>query len=143
MKRIICVHTAAAVLAALVLLTTASAKSGCDVSTLKGNYAVTFSGFQVNGTPQPFYGEGLATFDGVGNLTVPSNLSLNGVPILNNPYTATYSVNPDCTGVINGIGDGDSFAFVALNDGSEIFATDITPQDTLNVHFKKQDHRGD
>jgi hypothetical protein len=144
MKRIVCAYLATAVLAALVLLTTtAHAKSGCGVATLKGNYAVIFSGFQINGTPQPFYGEGLATFDGAGNLAAPSNLSLNGVPILNNPYTATYSVNPDCTGVINGIGNGDSFTFVALDDGSEIFATDITPQDTLNAVFKKQDHHGD
>jgi hypothetical protein len=143
MKRIICTYFATAVLAALVLLTTnAYAKSGCSVATLTGNYVFTFSGFQINVTPQPFYGEGLATFDGAGNLAAPSNLSLNGVPILNNPYTATYSVNPDCTGVINGIGNGDSFTFVALDDGSEIFATDITAQDTLNAVFKKQDQRG-
>jgi len=144
MKRIICVHMATAVLAALVLLTTtAYAKSGCSVATLNGNYAMTFSGFQlVDNTSQPFYGEGLLTFDGAGNLAGPFNFSLNGVPALNIPYTATYSVNPDCTGVINGIDGGDSFAFVILDEGSEIFATDITVPNTINLDLKKQDHRG-
>lgn len=144
MKRIICVHMATAVLIALVLLTaTAHAKSSCSVATLKGNYAFTFSGFQVYLTLQPFYGEGLATFDGAGNLAASFSFSLNGVPALNNPYTATYSVNPDCTGVVTGIGQGDSFAFVILDDGAEIFGTDITAPDTVNIVFKKQDQRGD
>ena len=144
MKRIICVHMATAVLAALVLLTTtAYAKTGCSVATLKGNYAVTFSGFQVNATPQPFYGEGLLTFDGAGNFADTFNFSLNGVPALNIPYTATYAVNPDCTGVANGTNGSDSLAFVILDGGSEILATDISAPDTLNAVFKKQDHRGD
>ena len=144
MKRIICVHMATAVLAALVLLTTtAYAKTGCSVATLKGNYAVTFSGFQVNATPQPFYGEGLLTFDGAGNLAGPFNFSLNGVPALNIPYTATYAVNPDCTGVANGTNGSDSLAFVILDGGSEILATDISAPQTINMVLKKQEHRGD
>jgi hypothetical protein len=135
---------ATAVLAVLALLTTAAyAKSGCSVATLKGNYAVTFSGFQVNDTPQPFYGDGLVTFDGEGNLAGSLNFSLNGVPSLNQPYTATYTVNPDCTGVANGTNGSDSFTFVVLDDGSEILGTDISAPDTMNEVFKKQDHRGD
>jgi hypothetical protein len=137
-------HLATAVLAALVLLTTtAYAKGGCSVATLKGNYAVTFSGFQVNATPQPFYGQGLVTFDGAGNIAGTLNASLNGVPALSIPYTATYAVNPDCTGVANGTNGSDSLAFVILDDGSEILATDISAPDTINSVFKKQDHRGD
>jgi len=133
-----------AVLAALALLTTAAyAKDSCNLATLKGNYAMTFSGFVVvNNTSQPFYGEGLLTFDGAGNVAGPINYSLNGVPT-NGPYTATYTVNPDCTGVANGTNGGDSVAFVILDDGSEIFATDISAPDTMNVVFKKQDHRRD
>ena len=143
MKRIVYTHLATNVLALVLLTTTAHAKSGCSVATLKGNYAVTFSGFQVNATPQPFYGEGLVTFDGAGNLSGPLNTSLNGVPILNIPYTATYSVNPDCTGVANGTNGSDSFTFVILDDGSEILGTDISAPDTMNEVFKKQDHRRD
>jgi hypothetical protein len=144
MKRIVCRYLATAALAALVLLTTTVyAKSACSVATLKGNYAMTFNGFQVNATPQPFYGEGLLTFDGAGNVTGTFNFSLNGVPALNNPYTATYTVNPDCTGVINGTNGGDSATFVILDDGSEVFATDISAPDTLNLVLKKQDHPRD
>jgi hypothetical protein len=48
MKRIICPYLARTVLGALVLLTTtAHGKSGCSVATLKGDYAMTFSGFAV------------------------------------------------------------------------------------------------
>jgi hypothetical protein len=144
MKRVTCAYVATAVLAALVLLTTtAHAKMGCSLATLKGNYAVTFSGFQVNATPQPFYGEGLVTFDGAGNVAGTLNASLNGVPALSIPYAATYSVNPDCTGVANGTNGSDSFTFVILDDGSEILGTDISAPDTINEVFKKQDHRRD
>jgi hypothetical protein len=136
---------ATAVLAALVLLTTtAYAKSGCSVATLKGNYALTFSGFSVfNNTSQPFYGEGLLTFDGAGSLSGTFNGSFNGVPILNVDYPATYSVNPDCTGVINSTIGEDNFAFVVLDNGSEIFLTDISAPQTINMVLKKQEHRGD
>ena len=144
MKRIVCSYLTTAVLAALVLLTTtAYAKTGCSVATLKGDYAVTFSGFMVLDTPQPFYGEGLLTFDGAGNLSGPLNFSLNGIPALNQPYTATYAVNPDCTGVANGTNGSGSLAFVILDDGLEILGTDISAPDTINSVFKKQDHRGD
>jgi hypothetical protein len=143
MERFVRLSAGAAVLAALVLLTTTGyAKNGCSVSTLKGNYAVTFSGFQVvDNTSQPFYGEGLVTFDGAGNLSGSLNFSLNGVPSLNQPYTATYTVNPDCTGIATGTNGSDSLAFVILDDGSEILATDISAPDTINSVFKKQDHK--
>jgi hypothetical protein len=142
MERFVRLSAGAAVLAALVFLTTTGyAKNGCSVSTLKGNYAVTFSGFMVLDTPQPFYGEGLVTFDGAGNLSGSLNASLNGVPALNIPYTATYTVNPDCTGMATGTNGSDSLAFVILDDGSEILATDISAPDTINSVFKKQDHK--
>jgi hypothetical protein len=134
-------------LAALVLLTTtAYAKSGCSVATLQGNYALTFSGFQVvDNTSQPFNGEGLGTFDGAGNLAVTLNASWNGVVFaLNGLYTATYSINSDCTGVMNSTNGGDNFAFVIVGDGSEVLGTDISGGGSAyNIVFKKQDHRGD
>ena len=58
-------------------------------------------------------------------------------------FTATYSVNPDCTGVMNGTNGGDNFAFVILDDGSEILGTDIETDTsagtTINIVIKKQD----
>lgn len=147
-KRIAGVLLASAVLAALVIVTITSthgtravyAENGCSVATLSGNYGVTFSGFSVdNNTSVPFYGEGLLTFDGQGNLSGPVNFSLNGVPTLNTPYTATYTVNPDCTGLLSGTNGSDSFAFVILGHGAEVLATDTSAPDTLNADLKKQE----
>jgi hypothetical protein len=154
MRRIPGALLALAVLAVLLVVTTTSkhgvrtvyAQSGCSVATLRGNYGVTFSGFLVdNNTSQPFYGEGLVTFDGAGNSSGTLNFSLNGVPTLNSPYTATYTVNLDCTGLANGTMGSDSLAFVILDHGAEILATDISAPDTLNADFKKQErsHDGD
>ena len=114
------------------------AKSGCSVATLKGNYGMTFSGFLVDNGSQPFYGEGLLTFDGAGYLSGTVNFSENGVPS-NTPYTATYTVNLDCTGVASGTNGSDSLAFVILDQGVEVLATDISAPDTMNADFKKQD----
>ncbi|HXM97949.1 MAG TPA: hypothetical protein VN982_05690 [Candidatus Dormibacteraeota bacterium] len=152
MKRIAGALLALAALVVLLVVTTTSkhgvravyAESGCNVSTLKGNYGLTLSGFLVdNNTSQPFYGEGLVTFDGAGKLSGTLNFSLNGVPTLNNPYTATYTVNPDCTGLANGTMGSDSLAFVILDHGAEILATDISAPDTLNADFKKQERSHD
>lgn len=152
MRRIVSALFALAVLSALMIVTTKSkhgvravyAESGCSVATLTGNYGVTFSGFMVaNNTSQPFYGEGLVTFDGAGNLSGPLNFSLNGVPTLDSPYTATYTVNADCTGLANGTMGSDSLAFVILDHGAEILATDISAPDTLNADLKKQQRQRD
>lgn len=148
MRQIVSAILALAVLATLVIVTATSkrgvravyAESGCSVATLNGNYGVTFSGFSVdNNMSAPFYGEGLLTFDGQGNLSGPINFSLNGVPTLNTPYTATYTVNPDCTGLLNGTNGSDSFAFVILGHGAEVLATDTSAPDTLNADLKKQE----
>lgn len=148
MKRIAGVLLASAALAALAIVTITSphgaravyAESGCSVATLRSNYGVTFSGFLVdNNTSAPFYGEGLLTFDGQGSLSGPINFSLNGVPTLDSPYTATYTVNPDCTGLLNGTNGSDSFAFVILGHGAEVLATDTSAPDTLNADLKKQE----
>lgn len=152
MKRIVSVLLALAVLAVLPILSTTSkhgvqavyAQSGCSAATLKGNYAFTFNGFVVNNnTSQPFYGEGLGTFDAsAGNFSATFVSSFNGASSTGNPYTATYTVNSDCTGLLAATpgSGGDSFAFVILDDGAEVFATDISAPTTLNVHFKKQRH---
>jgi hypothetical protein len=59
-----------------------------------------------------------------------------GVP--DNPYSASYSLNVDCTVSITGTNGGDSFTGVIVAGGTEILATDITAPDTVNVDFKKQ-----
>ncbi len=161
MKRIVSGLLALAVLAAVVIATTTSkhgvravyAQSGCSVATLTGNYGFTFSGFQLqtgggttgHGKSVPFYGEGLGTFDGAGNVSATFAYSQNGalpgdsyVANTNVPYTATYTVNPDCTGLVTGTPGNDNLAFVIVSGGAEILATDISPTDTLALDFKKQ-----
>ena len=154
MKRIVTSLLTLAVFAAIVIVTTTSkhfvqavyAQNPCSNATLTGNYGFSFSGFgtktkSVNSNLVPFYGAGLATFDGIGSVSATFTYSINGdggVP--NNLYSASYTVNPDCTVSITatpGTG-GDSFAAVIVSGGAEILATDISAPDTLNADFKKQ-----
>jgi hypothetical protein len=144
MKRIVSLLVGAAVLAALVgLTTTAYAQPGCTNATLTGNYGFSFSGFStkkgLNGPLLPFYGAGSVTFDGLGSVSGAFTFSFNGEGgVSNNPYTASYVVNVDCTVSLTGTDGGDSFIGVVVSGGSEILATDITAPDTVNVDFKKQ-----
>ena len=143
MKRIVSLLAGAAVLATLVGLTkTAFAQTGCTNATLTGNYGFSFSGFStkkpLNGPLYPFYGTGLFTFDGLGNVSGAFTYAFNGQGGANTPYSATYTVNFDCTVSITGRDGADSLEGVIVSGGSEILTTDITAPDTINVDFKKQ-----
>jgi hypothetical protein len=132
----------------LTLLSVVHAQNGCSNTTLLGNYGLTFSGFQLeSGKSVPFYGAGLATSDGAGNFAAAfaasENSSLPGnkyVASTDEQYIATYTVNSNCTGLLTAIpgSGGDNFAFVIVNGGAEILATDISAPDTLNLDLKKQ-----
>jgi hypothetical protein len=156
MKRVFSALLALAVSATLVFVATSwkhgvaavHANGVCSVATLNGTYAFTFSGFQFQSKAGaghrsvPFYGEGLATFDGEGNFSNAFTFSQNSVPYVTSTgsFTGTYTVNPDCTGVgtaAPGSG-GDNSAFVIVNGGSEVFSTSISDPDTLNTDLKKQ-----
>ena len=153
MKRILKASLTLTVFAALVIVATTSkrivgavyAQTGCSVATLTGNYGFTFSGF-TNHPPQfrgsnvfPFYGEGLGTFDGGGNFSATYASSFNGASSTGNPYTATYTVNSDCTGLFTAApgSGGDNFAFVIVGGGAEILATDLSGS-SLSLDLKKQ-----
>jgi hypothetical protein len=144
MKRIVSLLVGAAILAALGgLTTTAYAQPGCTNATLTGNYGFNFSGFStkkgLNGQLFPFYGAGVVTFDDLGSVSGAFTYSFKGEGgVSNNPYSASYTVNIDCTISLTGTDGGDSFIGVIVSGGTEILATDITAPDTLNVDFKKQ-----
>jgi hypothetical protein len=154
MKRIVTALLTVAVFAAIVILTTTSkqfvravyAQSPCSNATLTGSYGFSFSGFtnkakSANSKLVPFYGEGLFTFDGIGSASATYTYSINGDGgIPNNPYTATYTVNSDCTGsmIANPPSIGDNFAFVIVSSSAEVLATDTSAPDTLNLDMKKQ-----
>jgi len=156
MKRIFSVSLTLVVSAALLVVVpihkrsafAVQAASGCTNGNLSGNYGFTFSGYQLqSGKSVPFYGAGSAIADGKGNLAATFAFSQNGalpgdryVVSTNNPYTATYAVNSDCTvSVIATPGSGgDNFAGVIVGGGTELLATGISAPDTLNADFKKQ-----
>jgi hypothetical protein len=135
------------------------AERGCSNATLSGNYGFTFSGFQLqdfNGKSgrksTPFYGAGLATFDGTGNMATVFSGSENGslpgnqyVLILDSPGNFTYTVNSDCTVSLTAApgSGGDNFVGVIVHDGSEVLVTDITAPDTLNLDLKKLERSHD
>ena len=151
MKRILSALVALAAAAALVVLPTMSkrnvtavhAQTGCSNATLTGNYGFTFGGFQIqHGTQRsvPFYGVGLGTFDGTGNVSATFSFGINGKISANQPYTATYTVNSDCTGSVTAIpgSGGDNFAVVIVDGGAEVLAVDISTGETLTADFKRQ-----
>jgi len=90
----------------------------------------------------PFYGEGLLTVDGAGNFSNTFTFSENTVPYVTRTAsnTGTYTVNPDCTGSTTSApgSSGDNTAFVIVNGGAEILATDTSAPDMLNFDAKKQ-----
>lgn len=121
-----------------------ASKVPCTVGTLKGNYGFSFNGYQAvtglhGGTRNvPFVGAGLLTFDGAGNVAGPFADSLNGQISENEQYTATYTVNPNCTGSLVGIGGSDNADFVIVKDGAELLAVDTSSGESLTLDGKKQ-----
>lgn len=73
----------------------------CSAKTLRGQFAIKGDGLVPSGPPPspmvPFGVIGIMTFDGVGNLTIASTASNNGM-IESGLRTGYYLVNDDCTG---------------------------------------------
>jgi hypothetical protein len=94
----------------LVLLTLALSSaitayaSDCSNVTIRGTYAFTVYGQILPPVlPSPLLIDGIAktTFDGNGNLTQVDAVAVNGnIPLVWRPGTGTYTVNPDCTGIM-------------------------------------------
>ncbi len=124
------------------------AASGCTNASFSGHYGFTFSGFQLqSGKSVPFYGAGLGIADGAGNFAATFAFSQNGalpgdryIVSTNNPYTATFTVNSDCSISITATpgSGGDNAVGVIIGGGSEVLATAVSAPDTLNLDLKKQ-----
>lgn len=76
-------------------------QDGCSLETLKGNYALFGQGTRLlaGSTPTfvPVSRSGIATFDGAGNFSGELTASANGTIVPGVTFTATYTVNSDCT----------------------------------------------
>lgn len=153
MKRTISVLLAMAVVAALVAwaplmkhnvttLPVVHAQGGCSNATLTGNYGFLFTGFNTRGPDHkaseiPFDGVGLGTSDGAGNFTANFTFSENGAVYGNNPYTATYTVNSDCTGLMTSTDGNANMSFVIVSGGAEVLFADIDAGNTWTMDAKK------
>lgn len=82
-----------------------SAQPTCSVSSLNGAYAYGASGLNTSPGPpavlSPSNQVGIATFDGAGNVKfmLTATSSYGPIPPFT-PFSGTYTVNPDCTGLI-------------------------------------------
>ena len=143
MKRIANLFFIPLIMAAMVAATTnAYARNGCSVATLRGNYALYYLGNLTDpntGAVTPFDAVGVITFDGVENVSGTFTLAANGTITTGNPYTATYTVNADCTGVLNGTNGSDSANIVIVGSGGkEVEGIDTSSGTSSIFTLKKQ-----
>ena len=85
-----------------------TAHPACTDSTIKGDYAFTIHG-QILTPNGPLLVDGIAktAFDGDGNLTQVDAVAVNGSIAEGwRPGTGTYTLNPDCTGTMTLINEG-------------------------------------
>ena len=137
MKRI--VAAIPALLVVIALLQVAQAAERCTTASLKGNYGFTASGYFPNGAVNaPIVATGVTTFDGDGNVTATVTASFNG-DIQTFPYTGTYSVNPDCTGLVTATPASGlaNFSIVVVQGGAEILGIESDAGNSWTIDFKK------
>ena len=137
MKRI--VAAIPALLAVVALIPMAQAAERCSAAGLKGNYGFTGSGYFANGSVNsPIVATGVTNFDGNGNVTATVTASFNG-DVQTFPYTGTYSVNPDCTGLITATpGSGlSNFAIVVVQGGTEVLGLENDSGNSWTIDFKR------
>jgi len=98
----------------------------CSEATLEGDYGAYGVGTVVPaGTP--FRSLARVTFDGQGNWFNTFTQNDNGTIIRGTTQSATYKVNPDCTGTIFGASGQPAFDMVVFEDGTELYALRVDP----------------
>jgi len=93
----------------------AQATPSCSNHTLKGSYGATITG-TIAGLP--FAELDLVTADGKGNFSGSGTVSYNG-SVSSVTFTATYSVNSDCSGSAS-LSTGVTQNLIIKTDGSEV-----------------------
>lgn len=99
----------------------------CSVRTLRGSYGYLMKGTNLNWLQLPagpMAVIGVANYDGAGNVTTTATSLVNGLLVPIN-QTGTYTVNEDCTGVVNfplGL-----YPIVITADGREIHGVQAYP----------------
>lgn len=107
--------------------------TACNNSTLKGDYGLLLSGVRPTpGGPEQFVGTVIRRFDGNGSFTQVGNVhgAVSGW-VADQHGSGTYSVNPDCTGIvkltIQGAPTQPAERIVIVDDSEGIFAATAQP----------------
>jgi hypothetical protein len=125
----------AGLICSAVLLPAAHAQQ-CSLTTVAGSYGYTFSGFVSPAANLfvPAAAAGLLALDGHGNLTGTQTRVVASSP-LDETFTGTYTVNPDCTGSLTLLVQPDTrtstVKVVWTNTTKSISAVFTTPGFTL------------
>jgi hypothetical protein len=106
---------AGAMLLSMVSDANALPAKSCSNATLRGDYGATLTGTVNN---LPFAALNLVTGDGNGNITGEGTIVYNGT-VIPSSFTATYSINPDCSGSFSS-SSGTTENIVISRDGGEV-----------------------
>lgn len=145
MKRIIASSTLVLVFAAVfVLLLVPQAQAGddtgCSNASVQGGYGFTGSTNAIVGIG-PSAAVASFTADGNGNIVGKITQSFNGL-IVRETFTATYTVNPDCTGsataVLQPSGRTAHVNFVVVDEGNQVFNIQTDPGTIVTFTDKKK-----
>jgi hypothetical protein len=103
----------------------------CSVRSLDGTYGFYRTGKGAFGGP--LVGNGIASFDGAGNWTAIANNVRDGEVTLDEEFSGTYTIAPDCTGSLF-VFDGEDFEItrlVIVDDGKGYYAVDVVGGQTI------------
>jgi len=110
-------------------------KTPCSNATLSGDYGLLISGVRpttAGGPTEAMIGTLIRSFDGHGNFTQVNNVhGATSGWVADRPGSGTYSINPDCTGVVRLRLEGVPFQpeerIVVVDDGNGIFGATSQP----------------
>lgn len=112
----------------------------CSNSDLRGNYGFSFHGTNLE-SKVSFVILGRFEADGKGGFKGTESDSVNG-KIARGPFTGTYTVNSDCTGLATLIFEKTNVAakldFVMVSDGNEILLLDVGGGNIESGEAKRQ-----
>jgi hypothetical protein len=111
----------------------------CTLKNVKGAYGATFTG-AITGVG-PYAAAARIVCDGKGNCHAEGTQSINGniLPLVDE--SATYIVNPDCTGSIAVVlvgGPPINFNFIIVNRGKEIRSIQTDPGTAITGNLRQQ-----
>jgi hypothetical protein len=110
-------------------ITIGTTPAECTLATLHGTYLFAYDGVRIEGNSRdPFAVAGFEAYDGRGNLRIVTTSSSNKGIDRNVNSGGTYTVNADCTGIVQYSDgtrydlfiapDGHTFVFIQTNPGT-------------------------